>query len=122
MNKPTKLTEADVTLELLAEGRTVQVGRANSRRSVTLKSYKVLDPNGVLLGVVRHDMATFERRSKGKMFVNSRWQSPRWFYEIDHRRSRVFFETRKQAVEELLRSVALRGAGINNASRANIGA
>lgn len=37
--------------------------------------------NGVVIGRVWRGLATFERKTAGRVYVNSRWQSPRWFAE-----------------------------------------
>lgn len=85
------------------KGRGVKVGRA-AGRIVNLSQYEVIDANGKLVGYVFRDMATFERRSPGRMWVTDRWKSPRWFYRIgtSTARSRMFYETRLQAIESLL--------------------
>lgn len=97
----------EVNLTLHSTGRTVKVGRYPTR-DVLLKTYNVTDAEGNLIGRVSLDMATFEQRTPGRMYVNSRWQSPRWFYSVGDRfsRSRIFYGTRKEAITALLRSIA----------------
>lgn len=107
-----KLTVDDVKLARKDQDeREVQTGRYGSRRTVKLKAYDVFAPDGDLIGVVYQDMHTFERRTPGRVYVNSRWQSPRWFqylgtdrYGYGHRR--LDHETRKWALEDLLRAYA----------------
>lgn len=86
--------------------REVQVGRYSRRRTVKLKAYEVYAPDGALIGVVYQDMQTFERKTPGRTYVNSRWQSPRWFQHLGDDRygsgRRVDHETRKWALEDLL--------------------
>lgn len=110
-----RLSEGQVKIELREKGEAVKVGRHFGQpRTVSLNSYNVIGPDNSLVGVVRLDMATFETRSKGRTYVNSRWRSPRWFYRVGtgYGRSRSFYDTRKQAVEALLREagrLALKG-------------
>jgi hypothetical protein len=65
--------------------------------------YTVALDDGTVVGTVAYEMQTFERRTAGKTYVNSRWRSPRWFFYPTgvHRRS---FEcsSKKQAVDALL--------------------
>lgn len=88
------------------DGRERKIGRPANRRTVKLKSYDVIGPDGVQIGIVAQEMMTFERRTAGRMYVNSRWESPRWFaYQGDSRLGRRGrdYETRKAAIEALLK-------------------
>jgi len=80
----------------------VKYGR---RRTIErrLKAYDVI-LDGVMIGRVFEAMATFERKTRGRTYVNSRWRSPRWYQEqLGQMTSfRTYFETRKQAAEALL--------------------
>lgn len=106
------LTPDDVKLvrrESDAVDREVVYGR---RRRITrkLKSYEVRGPDDTPLGVVAEELATFEQRTPGRVYVNYRWQSPRWyFYQNADRTGRCKYprETRKAAIEDLLYRVNL---------------
>jgi hypothetical protein len=77
---------------------------------VKMKEYDVL-LEGQKIGEVAQALATFERRTRGRTYVNSRWHNVRWFYELDkdpafrtkygERRS-TDYETRKRCVEALM--------------------
>ncbi|TGT90886.1 MULTISPECIES: hypothetical protein [unclassified Mesorhizobium] len=94
------------TLQQRDGERIVKHGRFRVK-TTTLKSYDVIGAEGQILGQVMHEMATFERTTRGRMYVNSRWQSPRWFYRPagEWRRS-IEYTSRKQAIEALLFDVA----------------
>lgn len=97
------LTPADVRLELIGDSKadTVRTGKRR-RRDVTLLRYRVLHGDKEI-GEVGRRMATFEQRTPGRMYVNSRWTAPRWYYEQpDHRYVRAHYETRKAALIDLI--------------------
>lgn len=61
--------------------------------------------DGVRVGSVWQVFPTFERKSRGKMYVNSRWTSkyPRWKSALEGaRHSRLFRETKRQAIRDLI--------------------
>lgn len=96
----------DVKIVLRETGRTVRHGKRR-RQETTLKDYNVLAPDGSIIGVVMLKMQTFEQKTPGRVYVNSRWESPRWFRALGDSpygggRYWSYFETRKQAVEALL--------------------
>ncbi len=81
------------------------------RQTRTLKGYRV-SIDGLELGEVYERLTTFEQRTPGRRWVNSRWESPRWYYEnAGHEgrprtsggfRSRgCHYETRQQAAESM---------------------
>jgi hypothetical protein len=84
--------------------------RFGKERIVLIKKYEVR-VDGKRIGVVYQSEATFERRTPGRVYVNSRWTNVRWFYQLDpnpaykmkygERRS-TDQETRKGALERLL--------------------
>jgi len=81
------------------------------RRRITrkLKSYDVIGPDGQHLGIIAEEMMTFEQRTPGRMYVNSRWESPRWFCFVGQdrwQRRGVDYITRKWALESLLNDIA----------------
>jgi hypothetical protein len=84
------------------DARPVRYGR---RRRVErkLKAYDVI-LDGIIIGSVCERMVTFESRTPGRVYVNYRWESPRWFAEQlgENSRYRGGSETRKGAVEGLL--------------------
>lgn len=75
-----------------------------------MKRYDVM-LDGKKIGEVYQDRATFERKTPGRTYVNSRWTNVRWFYDLEkdpafrtkygERRS-TDNETRQRAVEGLL--------------------
>ncbi|PBB41763.1 hypothetical protein CK222_21650 [Mesorhizobium sp. WSM3866] len=90
--------------------RTVKHGRRRPK-TTTLKSYDVLNAEGKVIGRVMHEMATFERKPRGQMWVTSRWHSPRWFYQPASQWKRsIEYTSRKQAIEALLLDVASKEA------------
>lgn len=94
---------SDVKLVLIPESaeRKVRTGKRR-RREVTLLRYDVM-LGDTRIGEVGRRMATFEQRTPGRVYVNNRWTSPRWFYEMpDLRYIRADYETRKQALENLI--------------------
>jgi hypothetical protein len=72
-----------------------------------LKRYAVMRGD-TLLGYVQQHKPTFEHKSKGRMYVNSRWTAkrPRWIYEfakrdVQHNPYRYWVETRAEAIASL---------------------
>jgi hypothetical protein len=65
-----------------------------------------VDGRRVCIGGVKRELATFEQRTPGRVYVNKRWESPRWYpYVLGHTGRRPFYcETRKEAAERLLRA------------------
>lgn len=67
--------------------------------------------NGQRIGTVWQVFPTFERKTPGRMYVNARWTSkrPRWKSEIEGARyTRLFYETKRRAVEELVRDYLIK--------------
>lgn len=55
------------------------------------------------IGYVEKAMQTFENRTPGRVWVNYRWESPRWKVHLDGESySRSYYETRKAGVEALV--------------------
>lgn len=77
------------------------------RRKRTVRKLNAYDIilDGVVIGTVRERLVTMESRSPGRMYVNYRWESPRWFAERlgQNPRYRGGSETRKWEVEGFLR-------------------
>ena len=68
-----------VVLLLVDEGRPVEYVTARSgRRTVKIDRRWEVQRDGRRIGEVRYEMRTRETRSKGRMYVNSRWWSPGW--------------------------------------------
>lgn len=64
---------------------------------------------GKRIGRVYQTFPTFERKSRGKMYVNSRWRSKRQRWRshlVDGRQWRTFYETKRRAIEELVAEFA----------------
>lgn len=106
MHNSTNSNPVTYTLSQRDGERTVKHGRRRPK-TTTLKSYDVINAEGHIIGQVMHEMATFERKTRGRTYVNSRWQSPRWFYQPagEWRRS-IEYTSRKQAIEALLFDIA----------------
>lgn len=86
------------------EEQTRRYGR-RKRIERKLRQYRVETRDGVVIGKVYEGMATFETRTRGRMYVNSRWTSPRWYYDVDGSFAgygRSYSETRKDALERLI--------------------
>ena len=61
--------------------------------------------NGLVIGHVEGNNPTFERSSKGKRYVNSRWRSKRRYWRVIGADGRTILHdvnTRKRAVEWLV--------------------
>lgn len=73
------------------------------RKPVTLTEYQVL-LDGQVIGRVRRALLTRERRTKGRTYVDARWQSPGWVYTREDRRYGRAWDalSRKNGVERLL--------------------
>ncbi len=78
-----------------------------------LRDYDVLR-EGVVIGHVYQDLATFERRTPGRMYVNARWSNVRWFFDHKEKIGDVVFDrrstdyrTRVDAIEGLEWALAL---------------
>lgn len=75
-----------------------------------MKRYAVM-VEGKKIGEVYQDRATFERKTPGRTYVNSRWTNVRWFYDLDQdpafrtkygERRSTAQETRQWAVEGIM--------------------
>jgi hypothetical protein len=80
------------------------------------RAYAVILPNGCEIGTVRTYMATMERRTPGRMYVNARWHAERWCARIVGSAKEHFYawETPGRAAEWLVREAmdaAEKGAG-----------
>lgn len=75
------------------------------RQTRVLKGYRV-SYEGIELGTVQERLTTFETKTAGRRYVNSRWEAPRWFYYSEYRsragRYYSFYDSRQQAAESLL--------------------
>lgn len=84
------------------DARKVRYGK-RCRVERFLKAYDVIR-DGVVVGIVCERMETFEQKTPGRTYVNSRWSTPRWFSKLlgegYHRMSGC--NTRKQATEYLM--------------------
>jgi hypothetical protein len=65
--------------------------------------------DGDIIGHIEQHKPTFERKTKGKMYANSRWMSKAWHWiwwrkggRIEYR---LFRRVRKEAIEQLLRHI-----------------
>jgi hypothetical protein len=60
---------------------------------------------GQVIGYIFHELVTRETRSKGKMYVDRRWQSPGWRFseELHKSRRRCEAGTKLEAVTALVR-------------------
>ncbi|AXQ68813.1 hypothetical protein HOU00_gp312 [Caulobacter phage CcrPW] len=95
----------DVELRKIdTSGEREEVFGRRKRQRRRLNAYDIIH-DGVVIGTVRERLVTFENRSPGKMYVNYRWQNPRWFAERlgQNPRYRGGSETRKMEVEGFLR-------------------
>jgi hypothetical protein len=105
----TKFNPEDVSLvrrDNDSRDKEVRYGR-RTRVARKLKSYDVLAPNGTHLGIVAEEMTTFEHTTPGRMYVNRRWESPRWYFwqgadRWNSQKRGVWRETRRAVVEDLL--------------------
>lgn len=64
---------------------TVEIEEVNAGEHVTVRGRQVLVGQeydvyllGAFIGKVRKSMVTRERRTRGRTYVNARWQSPAW--------------------------------------------
>ncbi len=102
----------NVTLEAIRDGYDVREATFGRRRrkSRRLRAYRVLDAYGKYLGKVYESTTTFETKTRGANYVNTRWTALRWYFEsaekIEYRRG-IYRETRKAALEDLLYRVNL---------------
>lgn len=73
-----------------------------------LKEYDVfatIDGERVKVGRVFQDLATFERKTPGRTYVNARWSSPRWYAQLPSAYVRgSYFESRREATEGLMKA------------------
>lgn len=100
----TALTPADVRL-VLQEDSLKDVRKHGRRQETVLRVYDVYHGD-THIGTVGLDMATFEQRTPGRMWVNKRWCSPRWFsITPDEHWGRPYHETRKAALNALLADI-----------------
>jgi len=89
--------------------RVFQRSKLRKTPVVRLKDYDVFVQLGfvrVRLGRVFQSMATMERKTPGRMYVDARWESPRWYYEADGDHFRNVYssplETRREATQGLI--------------------
>ena len=79
--KTTTISEEPlVQIRLINEGhpRTYSPKRSFGRKTITIGRVWQVLYNGEVIGGIRHDMMTRERRIPGRMYVESRWESPGW--------------------------------------------
>ncbi len=92
-----------VTMSELTNLRSEAIhGKRRNQRTV-LKTYQLSDADGAPIGKVFQRLMTFEQKTPGNRFVNSRWHSPRWSWELVGRigAHRVGYETRQEAIAAL---------------------
>lgn len=79
-----------------------------NRTPRVLKSYRVTTPDGTVLGRVYQRMTTFDIKPRGSRVVTKRWESPRWYADVERRAGRRSwaYETRKRALEDLVAMVS----------------
>lgn len=97
-----KLDEVRLVLDP-ASIREVKHGRLGRQRT-KLKTFKAYVGEAPI-GTVELTMVTFEQRTPGRMYVNRRWQSPRWQAQLPigvGRYSRSHYETKALALESLV--------------------
>ena len=79
--KTTTISEEPlVQIRLINEGRphTYSPKLSYGRKTINIGRVWQVLYNGEVIGGVRHEMLTRERRIPGRMYVASRWQSPGW--------------------------------------------
>lgn len=116
MAKPIIIVTRDGTVELvLVDDGANNVFEKRRRRGgekivTRMKRYDVM-VDGRKVGSVYQGRATFERKTAGRTYVNSRWTNVRWFFDLDHdpafrtkygERRSTDCETRLRAVEGLV--------------------
>ncbi len=103
---------AEIQVELVNEGHPVEYkGKRSWGHARTIKVDRVWHVlyDGEVIGSIVYRMFTREQRTPGKMYVNSRWQSPGWGYRSGEARSAYDFHrpleafTKKDAVESIVR-------------------
>lgn len=80
-----------------------------SKRTVQINRRWIVQADGETIGFIRYTLITHERRTPGKMYVNSRWQSPgwQWLPGTDPLRARWFTgDTKKYCIEHLVREAS----------------
>jgi len=92
---------AVVTLTNPGHPREVK-GKYSAKRTVMIDREWTVEVDGVLVGHIRYHMVTHERRSKGKMYVDSRWQSPGWGWREVGGRYWFHPHSKKDAIRSLL--------------------
>lgn len=86
------------TLELVK----VKVDSARHKgKDIPLPSYDVL-LDGEKIGQVRRAMITHERQTRGNRYVNARWQSPGWRYQVATSPTSWEAFSRTQGIERIL--------------------
>lgn len=73
-----------LTIKRMLDGDPIEYkgARSHRRRTATVDSlWYVYDAKGRYVGRVAHVMRTRERRSRGRTYVDARWQSPAWIYD-----------------------------------------
>lgn len=88
-----------VELTLVEPGEPRRVGR--DRRTVTVGRVWEVRDDGRLIGYVKYDMITRERRTPGRTYVNARWESPGWL-RSESRFGGLEKRSRREAVESLV--------------------
>lgn len=75
--------EITVTLVQTSLGSEIEYRGRNSSHKKTVvidRKWDVFDDEGNYLGAISYEMQTRETRSRGRTYVNTRWQSPAWKY------------------------------------------
>lgn len=98
---------AEVKLVVVHEGRKVEYqGRGYSaKKQITIgKVWDVLLDDEVI-GQIEYRMFTRENRTPGRMYVNSRWESPGWGYSTGSGFGRQFeASSKKDALERIVKA------------------
>lgn len=99
------MTTSEPVLELIEPGERIKYrGKRGAEREVTINRKWRIELDGEVLGFVEYRMATREQRTPGRMYVNSRWRTPAWFYIPGPDAWRRGYETfsKKYAVERIV--------------------
>lgn len=104
---------SEFTLKKVDNGEPVRFG-LRRRQTRKLSKYEIV-ADGVVVGTVQERLVTFENRAPGQMYVNYRWQSPRWFAErLGETRRHGFHDTRVWAMYYFALDYRTQQAGLTN--------
>ena len=98
-----------VEVELVDPGHRIQFKGKRSwghAREISIDREWAVKCDGTVVGRIWYAMRTHEQRSPGKMYVNSRWQSPGWVFSTDPASTRYSrhreAHSKKYAIEQIL--------------------